>query len=139
LDIPVRDTALTVDLVNDAGARANDPALQREKEGWILNPAVLAGQPRGRQLSPTIPLTMAKIDVVAMIREAGLTRADEVADYFIHRFLRVPLTESRRQIVVDVLTGGIGMGTIDYGQPNLETSLREALHVLMGMSEYQLA
>ncbi len=139
LDIPVLDTALTVDLLNDAGARANDPKLQREKEGWILNPAVLAGQPRGRQLSPTIPLTVAKIDVVAMIREAGLTRADEVADYFIHRFLRVPLTESRRQIVVDVLTGGIGMGAIDYGQPNLETSLREALHVLMGMSEYQLA
>ncbi len=44
-----------------------------------------------------------------------------------------------RQVLVDVLAGGVGSGPIDYTQPNLETALREALHVLMGMSEYQLS
>ncbi len=135
----VLDMGLVVDLLSDAGARANDPKLQREKEGWVIGYGTRVGKARARQFSPTIPLTVAKFDLVAMIREAKLTRVDEVTDYFIHRFLRVPLAENRRQVIADVLTRGIGSGTIDYKQPNLETSLREALHVLMGMSEYQLS
>ncbi len=137
-EAPILDAGLPVDLLTDAGVRANNPELQQEKEGWNIGYGSTVGAAMARQFSPTIPLTVAKFDLVAMVREAGLTEVDAVADYFIHRFLRVPLTGSRRQIVVDVLNGGIGMGAIDYTQSNLETALREALHVLMGMSEYQL-
>ncbi len=137
-DIPL-DAGLTVDLSTDYAAVAADPELQRAKEGWVRSYATPTGQRRARRLSPPIPLTVAEIDLVAMIRGAGLTRVDEVTDYFIHRFLRVPLTDNRRQILVDVLTRGTGSATIDYRQPDLETALREALHVLLGMSEYQLA
>ena len=137
-EVPILDAGLAVDLLTDAGVRAANPELQQEKEGWNIGYASTVGAAMARQFSPTIPLTIAKVDLVAMVREAGLTEADEVADYFIHRFLRIPLSESRRQIIVDVLKGGIGMGAIDFSQPNLETALREALHVLMGMSEYQL-
>ncbi|MDP6582557.1 MAG: hypothetical protein QF681_18040, partial [Vicinamibacterales bacterium] len=133
------DAGLTVDVSTDYAAVAADPELQRAKEGWVRSYATPTGQRRARRLSPPIPLTVADIDLVAMIRGAGLTRVDEVTDYFIQRFLRVPLTENRRQILVDVLTRGIGSATIDYGQPGLEAALREALHVLLGMSEYQLA
>ncbi len=137
-DEPVLDMGLAVDLLSDAGARAANPALQLEKEGWILSYGTRVGKARARQFSPTIPLTIARFSLVEMIREAELTQADEVADYFIQRFLRVPLDAGRRQTVVNVLQGGVGMGAIDYDQPDLESSLREALHVLMGMAEYQL-
>jgi hypothetical protein len=134
-----RAAGQTVEVGTDARVVAPNPEQEREQRGWERGYAIPAGQARARALSPAIPLTVAEIDLVAMTRGTGLARVDAVVDYFIHRFLRTRLNESRRQVLIDVLTRSVGSDTIDFGQSTLETSLRETLLVLMGMAEYQLS
>ncbi|HJN44387.1 MAG: DUF1800 domain-containing protein [Vicinamibacterales bacterium] len=134
-----RAAGRSVEVGTDARVVAPNPEQEREQRGWERGYAIPVGQARARALSPAIPLTVADIDLVAMTRGAGLTRVDAVVDYFIRRFLRTRLSESRRQVLVDVLTRSTGSDTIDHGQSTLETSLRETLLVLMGMAEYQLS
>lgn len=116
-----------------------DPEQLRIIEGWNLGYAVPTGQARAHALVPPIPLTVADIDLVGMVQRAGLKTADQVTDYFIARFLRVPLTQERRQLLVDMLVSKVGSRGIDFSRSNLENSLREQLAALMGLPEYQLS
>jgi hypothetical protein len=86
-----------------------------------------------------VPRTTAKIDLTAMARSAGVKTADETADYFIKRFLRVPLDQSGRASLVDFLKGQWGGTQINFGSQNLEQSLRVLAHLIMSAPEYQLA
>jgi hypothetical protein len=74
-----------------------------------------------------------------MARSAGVKTADETADYFIKRFLRVPLDQTGRASLVDFLKGQWGGTQINFGAQNLEQSLRVLAHLIMSAPEYQLA
>ena len=55
-----------------------------------------------------IPRRPAAIDLTAMVTAAGADTVDKVVDHFIHRFLRVPLAEKDRAVLVDFLRGKLG-------------------------------
>jgi hypothetical protein len=75
-----------------------------------------------------IPRAPAAIDLTAMVKAAGAKTPDEIVDHFIHRFLRVPLAEKDRAVLVDFLRG----------KPSTEESLRGLLYLVLSVPEYQL-
>ncbi len=54
------------------------------------------------RIKPT-PNTPAELDIVQMAKSAGVETAEEAVDYFIHRFLRVKLEESDRQLMISFM------------------------------------
>jgi hypothetical protein len=75
-----------------------------------------------------IPRQPASIDLVAMVTAAGADTPGKVVDHFLHRFMRVPLAEKDRQVLVDFMKNR----RMDEG------SLRELLYLVLSTAEYQL-
>ncbi len=100
----------------------------------VYNGAIL--QQKKTKHDPFVP---AKVDLVGMVRTANLKDTGAVVDYFGHRFLSVPLSVSDRARLVDYLNGRLGQKNIDLNKAGLETDLRETLHLVLSMPEYQLA
>ena len=86
-----------------------------------------------------IPKTPAKLNLIEMARSAGVETADDAVDYFIHRFLRVKLEESDRQLIIAYMIQLSGGEKIDYDSPEAEGDLRELLHTIMSTPEFQLS
>ena len=84
-----------------------------------------------------IPRTPAEIDLTAMVKTAGADTVDKVVDHFIHRFLRVSLAEKDRVVLVDFLRSKLGTSGI-RPDPQLESSLRALLYLVLSTPEYQL-
>ena len=84
------------------------------------------------------PTTPAELDIVEMVRSAGVETAEGAVDYFIHRFLRVKLEESDRQSIISYMTQLSGGERIDFDSPEAEDDLRELLHTIMSTPEFQL-
>ena len=85
-----------------------------------------------------IPRHPAAIDLTAMVTSARADTADKVVDHFIHRFLRVPLADKDRAVLVDFLRARLGTSTVRPSE-TLESSLRELLYLVLSTPEYQLA
>ncbi len=81
----------------------------------------------------------AEIDLKAMTQQAGVHTAEEAVDYFIRRFLRLPLDEADREHLIGFLRRQAGGGRLDYSRPELEKALRETLHLILSTPEYQLS
>jgi hypothetical protein len=75
-----------------------------------------------------IPRQPMSIDLVAMVQAAKADTAEKVVEHFLHRFMRVPLAEKDRQVLVDFLKNK----RMD------ENSLRELLYLVLSTPEYQL-
>ena len=80
----------------------------------------------------------AKLDLVTMAQSAGVHDAVGVVDYFTKRFLRVAVQAGDREALVSYARSRIGSGSIDFARVGLETDLREVLHLVLSMPEYQL-
>jgi hypothetical protein len=85
------------------------------------------------------PPVVARIDLVAMIRTSGAKDSGAAVDYLAHRFLSTPLALTDRERLVQYLNGRLGQKTIDFDRAGLEADLRETLHLILSMPEYQLA
>jgi Protein of unknown function (DUF1800) len=86
-----------------------------------------------------IPRQTAQVDLTQMVVGAGLKNTTEVVDYFIHRFMRVPPADEKRQALVNLLTKELGTSDIAAAKTYMEDSLRLLLHLLMSEPEYQLS
>ena len=77
------------------------------------------------------PPTPARIDLLAMLRDAGVKEKDSAAavDHFTRRFLSVTIERSDRDRLVAFMKE----------REWTETNLRELLHLVLSMPEYQLA
>jgi hypothetical protein len=84
-----------------------------------------------------IPRRVIALDLTAMVAAARATTADGVVDHFVRRFLSVPLAASDRAVLVQFLTERMGNARVQRG-PELETSLRELLYLVLSAPEYQL-
>jgi len=85
---------------------------------------------------PPIP---ARVDLAGMIRLAGAKDASGAVNYLARRFLRVAPREGDRQALITYLKQRLETNEIDYNRQGLETDLREVLHLIMSLPEYQLA
>jgi hypothetical protein len=73
-----------------------------------------------------------------MVLDAKLQNTTQVIDFLIHRFMRVPPSDGRRQELVSFLNKELGTTDISVAQTYLEDPLRLVLHLIMSQPEYQL-
>ena len=81
----------------------------------------------------------AQLDLSAMVMNAGLQSSEEVVDYFIDRFMRVPPALESRAMLVNFLNQQLGTSDITRAETYMEDALRMTLHLIMSQPEYQLA
>jgi len=120
-------------------AEAPGTAMLNASPDYDINRAAMDGIRMGYELVKPIPTTPAELDIAAMAKTAGVESADDAVDYFVHRFLRVKLDESDRQLTIAYMKELSGGEQIDYDSPDVENHLRELLHAIMSMPEFQLS
>jgi uncharacterized protein (DUF1800 family) len=86
-----------------------------------------------------IPRAKAQVDLTKMVRDAGVLTVDDAVDYFAKRFLLVTLEEADENELVTFLTKKLGGESLDYKSNELEIPLRELVHMVMSLPEYQLS
>ena len=87
-----------------------------------------------------VPQRTADLDLTGMVRSAGISTVDEVVDYFIRRFLRVPLADDPRAVLVRHLQEDLGSDRVPAAEtPQVELALRSLLYLVLSAPEYQLA
>jgi hypothetical protein len=126
---------------------------ERGSEGGLAESNMLAdrdedfntryGSFRGWQMAiervKPIPRQTARIDFTSMVVDARLKTTTEVVDYFIHRFMRVPPAEEKRQILISFLNKQLATSDISGAKTYMEDSLRLFVHLLLSEPEYQLS
>lgn len=80
----------------------------------------------------------ARLDLSAMVINENLGRTDEVVDYLIARFMRVPPALETRAMLVNFLDEQLGTSDIAWAHTYMEDALRMTLHLIMSQPEYQL-
>ena len=86
-----------------------------------------------------VPRRVADLDLTEMLADAGGDTVDEIVDHFIRRFLRVPLGDLDRAVLVDFLRDEMGSERIETRDAKLEAALRGLLYLVLSVPEYQLA
>ena len=84
-----------------------------------------------------VPRHVAQIDMTAMLTAAGATTVGAAVDHVVHRFLRVPLAQKDRTVLVEFLRKELGSSTLQPSE-KLEPALRELLYLVLSTPEYQL-
>jgi hypothetical protein len=101
------------------------------------------GSFRGSQMAiervKPIPRDTAQVKLSQMILQEKLRNTTDVVNYLVHRFMRVPPSESTRQKLVAFLDRELGTTDISVAQTYLEYPLRLLLHLIMSQPEYQLS
>lgn len=86
-----------------------------------------------------IPRSAARLDLAASVRAEGCTDAACAVDRLAARFLSVPLQAAQRAALVDFLTRELGSPALDAAAwTYAEEPLRNLLHALLSLPEYQL-
>ncbi len=73
------------------------------------------------------------------LKEAGVSDASGAVRYLSERFLRVPLRAADRRALESRMRELAGGKRLDLDDPATERGLRELLHLLMSLPEYQLS
>jgi hypothetical protein len=84
-----------------------------------------------------IPRRPAAVELTSIAKSANADTVEKVVDHFIFRFLRVPMADKDRELLVDFLRTKLGSSELRPG-PRLEDSLRELLYLVLSTPEYQL-
>ncbi len=126
------------------------PNMSMEESGFARRPGtanetynvfrgVYNGGVRTFQVLKIDPPKPAAIDLAGLLRKDGARNAAAAVDSLARRFLRAPLGAADRGDLVAFLRTRLGGEAIDFAAPSLETQLRELLHLVLSLPEYQLA
>jgi len=101
------------------------------------------GSFRGSQMAvervKPISRDTAQIRLAKMVLSADLKNTTQVVDYMVHRFMRVPPSDSTRRKLVAFLDKELGTPDISIARTYMEEPLRLLLHLIMSQPEYQLS
>ena len=86
-----------------------------------------------------IPRETADLDLFALVTAAEATTAGAVVDHFVRRFLRVPVQDAARALLVERLREDLGGDRLPPPGPRVEGALRSLLYLVLSAPEYQLA
>lgn len=135
-----RDRLAASGAVRSADAPKTSTEKINSAPDYDLKVGVYRGLKKAYARVKDVPPTPARLDLAYMVREANLKTADEVVDYFVMRFLRVPLSASDRAALVDFVYKQWGTDKVNLSAGEvLENSLRELVHLIMSTPEYQLS
>jgi len=85
-----------------------------------------------------IERNIAALDLTGMVMAARLTTPNAVVDYFVGRFLSVPLDKLTHTRITEFFEEQLGTDDIPAAASYLEDPLRLLLHVILSRPEYQL-
>ncbi len=85
-----------------------------------------------------IPRATAQLDLSRMILGSGCKTAREAADYLLARFVSVPVDKATHERIAKFLESELGTSDLASATSYLEEPLRNTLHVILSLPEYQL-
>jgi hypothetical protein len=85
-----------------------------------------------------IPRTTAQLDVSGMVRAAGCKTAQDAVDHLLVRFLITPVSSELRKKIGELLAADLGTTDLKVADSYMEDALRNALHVILSLPDYQL-
>ena len=108
-------------------------------EDFNLFRGVFNGAIFSHQAVPPDSRKVPDFHLAAMLKKDGVTDATGVVDSLTRRFLRVPITGERRTELIAFCTHQMGSAAVDYSHYTTEKNLREVLHLILSLPEYQLS
>jgi hypothetical protein len=121
------------------GRGGMDETARLNAEDFNLFRGVFNGVSRAYQRVPPEPRVVADFRLAATLEQEGVTSAQGAVDALLRRFVLLPIDAARRGELVRFFTAQHGSDTIDWDRETLETELRELLHLILSLPEYQLA
>ncbi len=100
--------------------------------------ASLRGWQKATQKIKPIPRNSAAIDLSAMIRAANCKTVAQAVDVLLMRFVSVPVSAAERKRLGDFLASELGTSDLSRAATYLEEPLRNLLHLILSMPDYQL-
>jgi beta-lactamase regulating signal transducer with metallopeptidase domain len=110
-----------------------------DSEKFNLAVGVYSGFVEAYNRVKPIERTKASIDFVALAKQGNVTDADSAVDYFLGRFLSVPLSSDRRESLVEFMKAELGGKKLDLSDGQTELILRRLVHLILSAPEYQLS
>ena len=86
----------------------------------------------------SIPRTIAQLDVSAMVRAAGSKTTQAAVDHLLARFLSTTIPGDTRQKIIALLEGDLETADLTQADSYMEDALRNTLHVILSLPDYQL-
>ena len=123
---------------NMEGGMAMSNQMADRNEDFNTRYASYRGWQMAIQRVKPIPRHAANIDLKAIVIGAGLKNTEQVVDYFLGRFLSVPIAAEQRAWLIDLLNRELGTSQIAGTDSYMEDSLRLLLHLILSTPEYQL-
>ena len=123
---------------DDAGAMmtAESNMMVDRDEDYNTRYAGYKGNLMAWERTKQIPRRTAAIDLGAMVRGANADTPEKVVDYFVRRFLSVPVSANDRGVLVKFLQDKVG-ARVPSGAA-AEQPLRELLYLVLSTPEHQL-
>ena len=84
-------------------------------------------------------LGVARLDIAGLVRASGAVDAAGATDVLIERFVAVPVSPEARALLTARLRERMGTSQIDWERPQTEADLRELLHLVLSLPEYQVS
>ena len=94
-----------------------------------------------KAIEKVIPLKRktANINFSKIVEDHKLNTIEKIVDYFILRFLTVPIDKSRRDLFINFFKNEIGTEDVLKAQTYIEEPLRKLLHIILSQPDYQLS
>jgi hypothetical protein len=131
-------TSATMD-DNKSGVRAESNLNADRDEDFNTRYGSFRGSQMAIERVKPILRDTAQLNLSQMVLKENPRDTTQVIDYMIHRFMRVPPSDSTRQKLVSFLNKELGTADISVAQTYLEDPLRKVLHLIMSQPEYQLS
>jgi hypothetical protein len=73
-----------------------------------------------------------------MVRAEGCKTAQDAVDHLLFRFLTTPVSPELRKKIGELLASDLGTTDLKAADTYMEDALRNALHVILSLPDYQL-
>ena len=123
----------------DAAARRSMTARQHSQTVEYNSPMASAAGRRRANRTVRPDRSPAEFDLASMLHADRVRTGEDAVNYLSGRFLRVPLSEQRREALLDFINTEFAGSKIDYDAEGVEQTLRGLLHLIMSAPEYQLS
>lgn len=121
---------------NDMSSMSNQMADRDEEFNTRL--ASYRGWQMALERVKPIPRTTARLELTRMVLADGCRTAGDAVDALLRRFVAVPVAPTTRTRLTEFLQHEIGTPDLEAARSYLDEPLRQTLHLILSLPEYQL-
>ncbi len=120
----------------DIGSMSNQMADREEEFNTRL--ASYRGWQMALERVKPIPRTTARLELSRMVLADGCRTAAEAVDALLRRFVAAPVAPATRARLAEFLQHELGTADLEAARSYLDEPLRQTLHLILSLPEYQL-